>query len=380
MRVYFIMPFPGSQEDETIGLAYFLHQNIIYFRIIGLLLIIFPAIHFFMYGSRRSKWLTGFSLFIFIYTIFLLNYRFVADEMFFQPKNKIFHAQADNKVADDNLILGVNINNEAKAYPIEVIGYHHQVRDTVGNEPVMITYCTVCRTGRVYRPLVEGKPAEFRLVGMDHFNAMFEDASTKSWWRQVNGEAVAGPLKGQTLPVVASAQMTLKAWTALHPETLIMQPDTIFKTQYEGLKDFDEGKTKGKLLKKDSLSWNDKSWIVGVQLGMDARAYDWNDLLKYRVINDTLAGTAIAVVIQPDSASFHVYRRDSLQLAWQPELAVLTDVQTGTQWSWDGEASNGPLKGQKLPVLQSYQEFWHSWKTFRPQTSRYIPAPTTNPL
>ena len=42
----------------------------------------------------------------------------------------------------------------------------------------MVTYCTVCRTGRVFSPIVEGQPETFRLVGMDHFNAMFEDEGT----------------------------------------------------------------------------------------------------------------------------------------------------------------------------------------------------------
>jgi hypothetical protein len=64
----------------------------------------------------------------------------------------------------------------------------------------MITYCTVCRTGRVFEPVVNGKFEKFRLVGMDHFNAMFEDVTTKSWWRQVTGEAITGKLKGQQLP------------------------------------------------------------------------------------------------------------------------------------------------------------------------------------
>lgn len=63
----------------------------------------------------------------------------------------------------------------------------------------MVTYCTVCRTGRVYSPMVNGKLETFRLVGMDHFNAMFEDASTKSWWRQSNGDCIAGPLKRLTI-------------------------------------------------------------------------------------------------------------------------------------------------------------------------------------
>ena len=106
-------------------------------------------------------------------------------------------------------------NGEAKAYPIQFLGYHHQVQDTVGGKPMMVTYCTVCRTGRVFEPVVNGKHEKFRLVGMDHFNAMFEDVTTKSWWRQVSGEAITGKLKGQQLPEVHSTQTSLARLAAI---------------------------------------------------------------------------------------------------------------------------------------------------------------------
>src|SRR5262249_41068559 len=180
------------------------------------------------------------------------------------PKNKNLVSVSDNRITSDKLIVGVTINNQSKAYPIEIIGYHHQVQDTVGGEPVMITYCTVCRTGRVYSPFVSGKKEKFRLVGMDHFNAMFEDSTTKSWWRQVNGEAIAGPLKGQALKEIPSEQMRLSAWLRMHPTTLIMQPDTLFKQDYEDLTGFDNGTIKSGLEKRDSASWKRKSWVIGI--------------------------------------------------------------------------------------------------------------------
>ena len=74
----------------------------------------------------------------------------------------------------------------------------------------MVSYCTVCRTGRVFAPVIAGRPATFRLVGMDHFNAMLEDQATGSWWRQANGEAITGQLKGTRLPELPSVQLTLK--------------------------------------------------------------------------------------------------------------------------------------------------------------------------
>lgn len=107
------------------------------------------------------------------------------------------------KLNDSNardLVITVERKGDARAYPIELIGYHHQVLDTIDGEPVMVTYCTVCRTGRAFSPLVNGEPETFRLVGMDHYNAMFKDGTrTKSWWRQATGECIAGPLKGQLL-------------------------------------------------------------------------------------------------------------------------------------------------------------------------------------
>jgi hypothetical protein len=291
--------------------------------------------------------------------------------MFYQPTLTLFAKGPANKIQSKDLVLGVSIDGVSKAYPIEIIGYHHQVRDTVGNTPVMITYCTVCRTGRVFSPLIAGKDEHFRLVGMDHFNAMFEDATTRSWWRQVSGEAIAGPLKGKVLTEIPAEQMRLHAWISQHPETEIMQPDTTFNEAYAGLKNYDEGKSKGDLTRADSLSWKDKSWIVGIQLGMDAQAYDWNELLVKKVLHDKVSGIPLLITMENDSASFHVFKRDTLAFEFNPSSSTLQDIQTRSTWNLKGQCIEGTLAGKQLPMVQSYQEFWHSWRTFRPQTTTY---------
>jgi hypothetical protein len=371
LKVYFIMPFPGSQRSTSIDLAYFIHTNIFYFRTIGILITIFPAFQFLAFGKTLPRIITGVALLLYFLVFYLFNFRFTADRMFYQPKNKLFAAANDNKVPLSKLVVGVTFGNDSKAYPIEVIGYHHQVRDTIGNTPVMITYCTVCRTGRVYSPDVDGKTETFRLVGMDHFNAMFEDQTTGSWWRQVSGESIVGPMKGKSLTELPSAQMTLRAWLDQHPSSKVMQPDPGFKEKYEHLKGFDSGTIESGLEKRDSISWREKSWVVGVQLGLSARAYDWNDLQRLKVINDTVQGTAIALVLESDSTSFHVWNRDSLIFA--SDNIGLYDKQTNSRWDWTGRSTDGTLKDQRLKELQSYQEFWHSWKTFHPQTTQYHP-------
>jgi hypothetical protein len=373
-RVYYIMPFPGSQVDEVIDLAYFIDGYIWVFRIIGIAMIAYPAFTLLGEPNRYIKF-TGYALLIFwVLVVYMFNFRFLADKMFYQPSQKIFAPISENKVSAKKIIIGVAINGQAKAFPIEVIGYHHQVRDTIGGEPLMITYCTVCRTGRVFSPIVNNKLENFRLVGMDHYNAMFEDETTKSWWRQVNGEAIAGPLLGTTLTEVPSEQMSLQAWMDRYPNTLVMQPDPAFKDRYESLEKYDEGKMEGKLEGRDSLSWKDKSWVVGVPMGLFAKAYDWNQLVKDRVINDRIKGLPVMLALESDSVSFHswvpVVGKDTLRFSYSDSLKILVD-QNQSRWNWKGECVEGTMNGTKLETVQSYQEFWHSWKTFHPNTEVY---------
>jgi len=370
-RVFFIMPFPGSQRSETIELAYFLHTYINYFRILGILLIAFPAYHIVRHSKLWLKLVATVLLIFWLVVAYMFNFRLKADKMFYQPESKILVSVDENKILTKQLILSVALNGESKAYPIEIIGYHHQVRDTVGGESIMVTYCTVCRTGRVFRPIVEGQVEVFRLVGMDHFNAMFEDSKTGTWWRQVNGEAIVGPLKGKQLTEVPAEQMTLAAWIRQYPETKILQPDSSFKEEYDNLVNYDEGKTKDGLQRRDSVSWRDKSWVVGIQVGTEPRAYDWIELMKERVINDKVNSTSLVVALESDSVTFHVWQRpDSLKFSLD-ESQVLVDDKTNSKWDWNGKCVEGILVGVSLDRVQSYQEYWHSWKTFRPQTTQY---------
>jgi len=375
LRVYFIMPFPGSQHKDTISIAYWISNNITWIRILGLIMLIFPLIHIFRNGRNWVKILLSAVLVFYAVVFFFFNYRFEADKMFYQPKQKLFVSEANDTTSKSKLVIGVTLNGEAKAYPIQLIGYHHQVRDTIGNTPVMITYCTVCRTGRAFSPFVNGRMESFRLVGMDHFNAMFEDATTKSWWQQATGVAIAGPLRGTALKELPSRQLTLEAWLRQYPNSYIMQPDSTFKKDYKDLADYDKGTIKSGLEKRDSLSWKPKSWVVGVIHDYSARAYDWNDLVKKKIIQDSIPGLSIVIVLEKDTASFHVYDRrlDGPVLSFQKESNndLLIDQNTRSTWSIDGVCIDGPLKGERLMPVQSYQEFWHSWKTFHPLTTRY---------
>lgn len=374
LRVYYIMPFPGSQYDETLGFAYWLHNNKLWLRLLGIALIAWPLIHLFRHGRTWKKILTICVLIFYGVVFYFFNFKFLADKMFIQPTVKIFERIENNRIPEDKLVIGLQINGESKAYPIQLIGYHHQVRDTVGGTPVMVTYCTVCRTGRVFSPMVGNKSENFRLVGMDHFNAMFEDAGTKSWWRQATGVAVAGPLKGTSLPVIPSVQVSLSTWLRQYPGSLVMQPDTTFKKDYDDLAEFDKGTIESSLEKRDSTSWEFKSWVVGVEQGKNSKAYDWNQLVEKKIIEDSIPGLPLMIVLEKDTASFHALNRNlngqSLSFAIDSTGNGLKDSTTGSYWSMEGVCVDGPLKGQRLLPVQASQEFWHSWRTFHPNTAK----------
>ena len=201
-NVYFIMPMPGSQQMNSIDLAYFLYRWRWVFRTLFGLIILFALLK--TKWKQKRKWLLIIPIAFLAVVIYMANFVMAADHMFYQPNKLAMVNAVANKVDSNRLVIGVKINEHAKAYPIRFLGFHHQVQDTIAGNPVMITYCTVCRTGRVFEPIVNGRYEKFRLVGMDHFNAMFEDATTKSWWRQVTGEAIAGKLKGEKLPEIFS--------------------------------------------------------------------------------------------------------------------------------------------------------------------------------
>ncbi len=359
-NVYFIMPMPGSQQMNSIDLAYFLYKWRWVFRGLFAAMIIVGLFR----SQWKRKWPLVFPIAIVAAVVYMTNFVMAADHMFYQPKKVLMLSAAENKVDSNRLVIGVTNNGEAKAYPIQFLGYHHQVQDTVGGKLMIITYCTVCRTGRVYEPLVNGKPEKFRLVGMDHFNAMFEDATTKSWWRQVSGEAITGRLKGQQLPEVFSTQTSLADWLQLNPNSLVMQADENYIKSYDSTFKFESGTSKSKLTGTDSLSWKDKSWVIGVKAGKETKAYDWNQLKKEKLIQDKIGSTPVLIVLSKNDKSFFAFERPGDNSTFS--LSGDTLIAGNYRYRVDGRGIDTSFALKPLPATQ---EFWHSWRTFNPRTT-----------
>jgi len=375
MSIYFIMPFPGSQYINTINISYFIHSHIYILRIVGILISIYGTYILFtgLHGWFHKAFIGLFFL-IYIFIIYTINTSISADKMFLQPNMLAFSDINNSPLTPNDIVIGTTINGESKAYPLEYVGYHHQIRDVIGNVPVMITYCTVCRTGRIWSPIVNGKLEDFRLVGMDQFNAMFEDKTTGSWWRQVNGEAVAGTMKGTKLSEFPMYQMSFSAWKDTYPSSKIMLPDQSFQNNYQKLKGYAHGTLQSSLIGKNSNKWEDKSWIIGVAINNLSKAYDWSDLLKNHIIIDNIGSSTIIISVLSDNSTFQVFSSlmDQQQLHFHTSKeGCIIDSETNSTWDAQGYCIEGTYKGKQLNQIQCYQEFWHSWKTFHPGTEKY---------
>jgi len=371
IRTYLLMPFPGSQGLVSLSTIYALDPWVAPLRIVGALLMILPLVNAIMNGRRRAR--VG-AVFVIVFSIgvtYLTTEMFNPDQIFREPQQLTFSGESGNKVPMQDVVIGVEHGGVSKAYPVNFLAYHHKVRDTVGDLSVLVTYCSLCRTGDVYSPEVDHKTVTFTLVGLDRFNAVLEDEGTGSWWNQTSGEAVAGPLQGTRLPQIPSEQMTLQSWLRKHPNSLIMQPDPASGEGYAQTKGYD-------YYRPNDTAWASWSWIVGASVDGQAKAYPWSDLVSARVINDRIGSMPVVVAIESDTTSFHVWNRNvdgttlDFAVGTDSTSEYLRDSQTGSVWDWNGVCVDGPLVGRKLEFVQASQEYWHAWQTFQPGTSKWL--------
>ncbi|MFI5140027.1 MAG: DUF3179 domain-containing (seleno)protein [Sphingobacteriales bacterium] len=372
IHAYLLMPFPGSQNLNAITVSYYLEKIVLPLRIAGGFLIVWYLFKYYSKNTTTGKVVKGLVLALCLGSFIITDVMYKAETMFEEPQTVKFANAISNKVPESFVIIGVVNNGIAKAYPLDYLAYHHKVQDNVGSLPVLVTYCSMCRTGRVYSPVINGARQKFRLVGARHYNAIIEDESTKTWWYQATGKAAVGKLKGAQLQELPYEQSTLSSWLSKHPGSLILQPDTHYTSDYTDLKNYDRIQSVDKdstLKNKDSLMR--KSWMLCVIVKGQAKAYDWRRLFKKHLLNDKITVTPVLLTIEPDSLTFHAFNSavagKTLHFK-QDTTGVITDQETASVWDWDGLCTAGTLKGSQLSKIQAYQEYWHSWKHFHPNT------------
>ena len=143
-----------------------------------------------------------------------------------------------------------------------------------------------------------------------------------------------------------------------------MQPDSQLQNHYSNSFAYETGQSRSALTGTDTASWHDKAWIVGVDLNGQTKAYDWNRLLREGVVNDQVGGTPIVLALAADRSSFFAFQRPDSSTRFTIRGDSLVAAKAGYALTGHGES------GTLTPIFAS-QEFWHSWRTFHPETKTY---------
>ncbi len=363
---YLSMPAPGSQTMDSIGfvrllahtgwLAYGLGAACLAMGLAGI------------WRQRKSWWPVATAVVLLLLGVFVFRFAARSDptELFRPLSSPQFATGTSEDLPPETLVLGISLNGETKAYPIRLVAYHHVVHDQVGGEPIAVTYCTMCRSGRLYRTLVDDRHLTFRTVAANRFNSVLEDLDTRTWWYQASGRAAAGPLEGTTLQALPTDQMTLARWLQLHPQSLVMQPDEETGDWYQLYRFHEFDSATPEESAERGPGWE---WLVVVHAGEETVAYPWSALSERRLLQGERAGVPWAVHLDGDLTSFRAWDRRvgdatlTLTLTLD-DSGALIDEASGSRFSWAGEAIEGPLAGERLERLQADQELRHSFERF----------------
>ena len=273
-------------------------------------------------------------------------------------------AEQGDWLEPDDLVLGYQAGENAYAYPFKILNFHEIVNDEIDNVPVLVSYCPLCRSAIVYDRRVDGRELAFSNTSALHeSDLVMVDRTTGSYWWQVAGSAIVGPLTGTSLEVLPSTVATWGEWKNTHPDTFILTRDTGFERPYEsdsfgGYADYVASGNFAFPVSPASL--DDRlppaSPVVAVRLGGTMRAYPVDDLAS--PINDTVEGMPI-VILPTDGggASFSAVSNGDV-LTFERRGDRIIDAETQSTWSAGGVAVDGELAGTTLDPIPSRTQFW----------------------
>jgi Protein of unknown function (DUF3179) len=236
----------------------------------------------------------------------------------------------------------------------------------------------------VWETTVNGRQLHFRLAGINNQNFIMKDEETGSWWQQVTGEAILGPLKGKQLKPVFHDELTFATWKREEPNGRVLRPDerVAAKGEYAPA-NWEEQMQRVRvatLLNDQSLE--QRALVIGINLNGATKAYPFSALQKQNPIVDSLGGVPLVIVLNDDGRSVRAFVRGigkeiadnkNVEFFLKPNSSPLrmVDASSGSEWDFTGTCVSGPYTGrtlQKVPVLEDY---WFDWKTYNPQTTVY---------
>lgn len=295
-------------------------------------------------------------------------------------------------LADNEPVLAIEIDDEHRAYPVQILMWHEIVNDTIAGIPVSVTYCPLCNSAVAYDRRIGELIVDFGTSGSLWNSALvMYDRQTETLWSHFNGAGIVGELTGVQLDTFPVATVPWRLWRDANPDGLVLSRDTGFtrdygRNPYPGYDDVTstpflfDGEIDG--------TFTAMTRIVGIQRDDDALAVPLFRLRDERVVHAEIAGDRIVVFWEPGTASaldttsiadgddigatgVFLTTLDGRQLTFTATGADagFVDDESGTTWNLLGHAIDGPLAGSRLDRIEHLDTFWFAWAAFQPDSA-----------
>ena len=281
---------------------------------------------------------------------------------------KLIPAKRADYLKDDDLVFGVSINGDMRAYPLRIMGWHEMFNDVIGGVPVALAYCTLCGSGILFETQVPGRkrPLIFGSSGfLYRSNKLMFDRQTHSLWNQYTGKPVVGPLVGSGIvltqrPVVIT---TWYSWKTSHPQTQVLSLQTGHRRNYGSGVVYKEYFASPDLMfpaDVDQSQHRQKDFVFAVRQFGAARAWPLDAFNRTPVINDAIANQSLVLVGNADKRAVRAYRRGDH--TFTAEGGALVD-EKGRPWMLTEEALLGPNEAE-MPRVAGHISYWFAWDNY----------------
>jgi hypothetical protein len=286
-------------------------------------------------------------------------------------------------------VIVLRMGKDVRAYPLQILMYHEIVNDTVNGVPVAVTFCPLCNASIVFERRAADRALDFGTTGRLRFSDLvMYDRQTESWWQQFTGKGIVGHYAGTDLKRVPSEIVAFEDFIAAHPTGLVLSRETGYprpygRNPYAGYDRIDQPPFLFTGKKDDRLPPMER--VLSVSAHGKHRLYPLSLLERHAVANHDFAGMPYVVFAKPgmasplDSQRIEEGRAIPAATAFERRLegrvlefalrgGKYVDTATGSEWNLLGEAVAGPLKGKRLPSVDSGVHFAFAWLAFNPDT------------
>jgi len=227
---------------------------------------------------------------------------------------------------------------------------------------------------------VDGLRLTFHLAGINNQNFIMRDEETGTYWQQISGLAISGPLKGKHLTLVPFDELTFAAWKAEEPAGTVLSDVPQFAAGY-ARKDWDvKMKRAPVVIDFPEHGLVGRDLMIGIQAFGASRAFPYERVVKEQLVKDHVGDEPVLLVVGPDGQSVRAFHDRLPGVAAAPDFyritpvkadALLIDAGTGSEWNFKGCAISGSSKGVCLEAIPAIKDYWFDWRNYNPATTIY---------